>query len=127
VLTDKHRQLTSQIIDFLEPMAVWMREQPVGWMIPIAALIVLSFPPLMGQEVIILIVGIVWGLWIGFGIVTAGTYLGELANYYLFKYWLRSRAEELERTNVNYQALAKITRDGGFPLAFVIRLSACPG
>lgn len=127
MLTDKHRQLMSQIIDFLQPMAVWMREKPVGWMIPIAALIVLSFPPLMGQEVIILIVGIVWGLWIGFGIVTAGTYLGELANYYLFKFWLRGRAEELERTNVNYQALAKITRDGGFPLAFVIRLSACPG
>lgn len=41
-------------------------------------------------------------------------------------YLLRRRAEKLERTNLNYGALARLTRDGGFWIVLVIRLSAIP-
>ena len=52
---------------------------PGGWAIPIGILFVLSFPPLFGGEVICLLCGLVWGLWVGFGIVCAGTFLGEVS------------------------------------------------
>lgn len=36
---------------------------------------------LFGHEIIAVVCGDVWGVWIGFGIVAAGTLLGELGNY----------------------------------------------
>jgi uncharacterized membrane protein YdjX (TVP38/TMEM64 family) len=52
-----------------------------GWIIPIAILFVISFPPLFGHEIVAVLCGLVWGLWIGFGIVAAGTLLGEIGNF----------------------------------------------
>lgn len=40
---------------------------------------------LAGQEIIAIWCGNVWGVWIGFGIVAAGTIIGELATFlYVF-------------------------------------------
>jgi uncharacterized membrane protein YdjX (TVP38/TMEM64 family) len=52
---------------------------PGGWAIPIGVIFVVSFPPLFGGEVVCLLCGLVWGLWIGFAIVCAGTFLGEVS------------------------------------------------
>jgi uncharacterized membrane protein YciS (DUF1049 family) len=41
-------------------------------------------------------------------------------------YTLRRKAIELERKNLNYGALARLTRDGGFWIVLIIRLSAIP-
>jgi uncharacterized membrane protein YdjX (TVP38/TMEM64 family) len=54
-----------------------VRDLPAGWLIPIAILFVISFPPLFGHEIIALLCGVVYGLWIGFAIVAAGTFTGE--------------------------------------------------
>jgi hypothetical protein len=54
-----------------------VRDLPAGWLIPIAILFVISFPPLFGHEIIALLCGVVYGLWIGFAIVAAGTFIGE--------------------------------------------------
>ena len=75
---------------------------------------VLSFPPLFGNEIVHVLCGIVWGLWIGFGIVCAGTFLGEVGNFYAFRYICQARGEKLERTNLSYGCLARVVRDGGF-------------
>lgn len=112
---------------WLKPFADKVKVLPAGWTIPIALLFILSFPPLFGQEIVCLLVGTVWGLWVGFGIVAVGTMLGEIGNFYAFKYCLRGQAIKLEETNSNYACLAHIVREGGFFLAFVIRLSAVPG
>lgn len=45
----------------------------------------ISFPPLFGHEIVGVLAGVVWGLWIGFAIVAAGTFLGEMGNFYAFK------------------------------------------
>lgn len=99
---------------------------------------VLSFPPLFGHEVryihdeysrqiVAVICGLVWGLWIGFGIVAAGTFIGEVGNYYAFKYCCRSRAEKHERKNMAYACLAYVMREGSFWIVIAARLSAIPG
>jgi hypothetical protein len=54
-----------------------VRDLPAGWLIPIAILFIISFPPLFGHEIIALLCGVVYGLWIGFAIVAAGTFTGE--------------------------------------------------
>lgn len=61
----------------LRPFSEKVRDLPAGWLIPVAILVVISFPPLFGHEVIALLCGVVYGLWIGFAVVAAGTFLGE--------------------------------------------------
>ncbi|AEO67504.1 79ff4456-6600-4cfe-9294-29cf42b47c27 [Thermothielavioides terrestris] len=122
IITIKHEQ----VVAALRPFSEKVRDLPAGWLIPIAILIIISFPPLFGHELIALLCGVVYGLWIGFGIVAAGTFLGELATWFAFKRLFRKKAEKLERTNLNYGALARITRDGGFWIVLIIRFSAIP-
>jgi uncharacterized membrane protein YdjX (TVP38/TMEM64 family) len=50
----------------------------------------------------------------------------EVGTWFAFKYALRRKAIKLERTNLNYGALARLTRDGGFWIVLIIRLSAIP-
>jgi hypothetical protein len=52
-----------------------------GFLIPIAILFVISFPPLFGHEIVAVLCGLVWGLGPGFAIVAAGTFVGELGNF----------------------------------------------
>lgn len=59
-------------------MAETIIHTPGAWAVPVAALILVSIPPLVGHEIIILIVGVIWGLWWGFLIAIAGTFLGEI-------------------------------------------------
>ncbi|EGG06287.1 uncharacterized protein MELLADRAFT_87381 [Melampsora larici-populina 98AG31] len=121
----------AQIIKALKPFAEDLRELKVGnfkigWVIPILILIIISFPPLLGHEIIVLLCGLVWGLWIGFGIVSIGTYLGELANFFVFKYACKSRAERYEEKNMSFATLSLVIREGGFWIALLARLSAIP-
>ncbi|RSH90810.1 Tlg2-vesicle protein [Saitozyma podzolica] len=116
-----------QIVTWLTPAANWMKALPAGWVIPIAILFVISFPPLFGHEIVTILIGVIWGLWIGFGITAAGTLLGEIGNFYAFKYCCRSRAAKLESKNLNYACMSHVVREGGFFIIFVARLSAIPG
>ncbi|EKM77274.1 hypothetical protein AGABI1DRAFT_130686 [Agaricus bisporus var. burnettii JB137-S8] len=116
-----------QIVHWLTPVTRWLHDLSFGWIVPIAVLFVISFPPLFGHEIVAVLCGLVWGLWIGFGIVAAGTFLGEVGNFYAFKYCCRSRGEKLERTSIFYACLSKVVRDGGFKIALIARLSAIPG
>jgi uncharacterized membrane protein YdjX (TVP38/TMEM64 family) len=117
----------TQIVHWLTPVAKWMHDLRFGYLIPIAILFVISFPPLFGHEIVAVICGLVWGLGVGFAIVAAGTLLGEIGNFYAFKYCCRARGEKLEKTKLFYACLARVVRDGGFTIALIARLSAIPG
>ncbi|KAL0942365.1 uncharacterized protein CTRU02_200251 [Colletotrichum truncatum] len=115
-----------EVVAKLRPFSEKVREIPGGFLIPIAILILISFPPLFGHEIVALLCGVVYGLWVGFAIVAAGTFLGEIGTWFAFKYTLRRKAQKLEKTNLNYGALARLTRDGGFWIVFIIRFSVIP-
>ncbi|KAH7886678.1 snare associated Golgi protein-domain-containing protein [Phlebopus sp. FC_14] len=116
-----------QIVYAVQPAANWMHSLPFGWLIPIGIFFVISFPPLFGHEILAIVCGLVWGVWIGFGITAAGTFLGEVGNFYAFKYLLGKRAEKEERKNIQYACIAKLVREGGFKIALIVRYSAVPG
>ncbi|KIJ67230.1 hypothetical protein HYDPIDRAFT_25702 [Hydnomerulius pinastri MD-312] len=98
-----------------------------GWLIPIGIFFVISFPPLFGHEILAIVCGLVWGVWIGFGITAAGTLLGEIGNFYAFRYLFQNRAQKMEEKNIQYACLAKLVREGGFKIALIARYSAVPG
>ncbi|KAF7290616.1 hypothetical protein MIND_01301800 [Mycena indigotica] len=116
-----------QIVDWLTPVTKWLHSFKFGWVVPIAILFVISFPPLFGHEIVAILCGLVWGLWIGFAIVCAGTFLGEVGNFYAFKYCCNARGEKMERTQIPYACLARCVRTGGFRIALIARFSAIPG
>ncbi|KAL0581613.1 hypothetical protein V5O48_000429 [Marasmius crinis-equi] len=115
-----------QIVEWLTPVSKWLKETSWGWIIPVLLIAVLSIPPLFGSGIVAILCGLVWGLWIGFGIVAAGQFIGEIINYYLFKYFCGARAQKFEKKKITYAALAKVIRDGGFKVALIVRWSFIP-
>ncbi|KAJ7911557.1 hypothetical protein B0H13DRAFT_2007136 [Mycena leptocephala] len=115
-----------QIVNALTPVTRWLHDATAGWLIPIVVLIALSFPPLFGHEIVAMLCGLVWGLGGGFGIVAAGTLLGEICTYVFFKYCCGARGKRLELSNMAYGTLAHIVREGGLPIAMIVRYSALP-
>lgn len=77
VITLKH----DQVVEALRPFAEKVRDIPAGWLIFVAVLFVISFPPLFGHELVALLAGVVYGLWLGFAVVAAGTFVGESECY----------------------------------------------
>ncbi|KAI0706579.1 hypothetical protein C8Q76DRAFT_630288 [Earliella scabrosa] len=116
-----------KIVHALRPFADWMRETPAGWVLPIALMFVLSFPPLFGHEIVAILCGTVYGIWIGFGIVAAGTFLGELGNFYAFRWCCQARGRKFEETRLKYALYAQVVREGGLRVPTIMRFSAIPG
>ncbi|KIK64265.1 hypothetical protein GYMLUDRAFT_259246 [Collybiopsis luxurians FD-317 M1] len=115
-----------KIIKALTPATNWAHDHKFGWLIPVGILFVLSFPPLFGHEIIGLLCGVGWGLGAGFGIIALGTLLGEIANFFVFKYWCSVRAQKYEKKQIQYACLSKILREGGFKIALAARYSIIP-
>ncbi|EMD33348.1 hypothetical protein CERSUDRAFT_87231 [Gelatoporia subvermispora B] len=115
-----------QIANALSPAADWMHNLTAGWLIPIAIMIVMSFPPLFGHEIVAILCGFVWGVGPGFAIVAAGTFLGELTSFLVFRYCCLARGLKMERTNIRYACLARVVRKGGFRVVLIMRYSAIP-
>jgi uncharacterized membrane protein YdjX (TVP38/TMEM64 family) len=115
-----------QIVHAIQPAANWMHNFKFGWIIPIAVFFVISFPPLFGHEILAIVCGLVWGVWVGFGIVAAGTFIGEIGNFYAFRYLCSTRGQKIEKGSVIYSSLGRVVREGGFKIALIARYSAIP-
>lgn len=109
------------IIKWLTPVSKKIKSVSWGWVIPVAILFVISFPPLFGHEIVAILCGVVYGLWVGFGIVSLGTFIGEVGNFYAFMFCLSKTAEKYERKNLNYGCMAHIVREGGFKVSICAR------
>ncbi|WVQ82691.1 hypothetical protein IAT38_004823 [Cryptococcus sp. DSM 104549] len=123
LITAKHET----VVEFCRPVTQKIRSWPAGWMVPIALLVVLSFPPLVGHEIVGILCGLVWGLWIGFAILAAGTFLGEIATWVAFKWLCQGRAAKFERKNKLYASLTQLIREKSFMFVLILRFSAVPG
>ncbi|KAF7981313.1 hypothetical protein HWV62_34249 [Athelia sp. TMB] len=118
--------LHDRIIKALQPAANWAHDTKGGFLIPIGLLFILSFPPLFGAEFVAILCGVVWGAGVGFLIVIAGQFLGEVANYFAFKYACSARSEALKKKNITYAALGRAIEDGGLLIAVTARYSIIP-
>ncbi|WWD17782.1 hypothetical protein CI109_102224 [Kwoniella shandongensis] len=123
LITSKHET----VVEFCRPVTEKIRSWPGGFMIPVGLLIIVSFPPLVGHEIIGILCGLVWGLWVGFAILAAGTFLGEIATWIAFKWCCQGRAAKFEKKNKLYSALTQLIREKSFMFVLVLRFSAVPG
>ncbi|GAA6002967.1 hypothetical protein JCM10207_001923 [Rhodosporidiobolus poonsookiae] len=99
----------SALIAALAPYRDTLVALPASWLIPIAALVVASFPPLGGHKVVLLVVGMMWGFKEGMAVAAAGVLLGELLCFLAFKHLLLNRALALEDKSVFYGCLARLS------------------
>lgn len=118
--------LHSKIIDWITPASNHLRDMKGGWAIPIGILIILSFPPLFGHEIIQIMCGVVWGVWKGFLIAAAGTLLGEIALWFVSMKFFTKKMREIEEHRLFYACMYRVVREGGFFVVLVIRYSAIP-
>lgn len=60
--------------------------------------------------------------------VLAGTIIGEIITFFMFRSCLRSRAEKMEhgKGSLRWASLGRVIREGGFTTALVVRYSAIP-
>lgn len=123
LITAKH----DAVVDFCRPITEKIRSWPAGWLVPIAILVIVSFPPLVGHEIIGILCGLVWGLWVGFAILAAGTFVGEIATWVAFKWCCQTRAAKFEKKNRLYAALTQLIREKSFMFVLILRFSAVPG
>ncbi|OXG15113.1 hypothetical protein C367_05778 [Cryptococcus neoformans Ze90-1] len=123
LITAKH----DAVVDFCRPITEKIRSWPAGWLVPIAILVIVSFPPLVGHEIIGILCGLVWGLWVGFAILAAGTFVGEIATWMAFKWCCQTRAAKFEKKNRLYAALTQLIREKSFMFVLILRFSAVPG
>ncbi|KAJ3823118.1 hypothetical protein F5880DRAFT_1613175 [Lentinula raphanica] len=115
-----------QIVIGLEPATNWCKSQTAGWLIPVGILVVLSFPPLFGHEIVGILCGVTWGIGEGFGIMALGTVLGEIINFFVFKFCCTTRARKLEKKKLMYACFSRVVRDGGFKVILAARYSLIP-
>lgn len=118
--------LHDQLARDLQPVGDWLKSHPGGFLIPIAIMIVISFPPLFGHEFIALLVGDFYGLGVGFVIVAAGTLIGEIINFFVFRYFCFARGKKIENKSFFYACVSSAIRHGGFKMAALARYSAIP-
>ncbi|KAJ4421126.1 hypothetical protein N0V82_003890 [Gnomoniopsis sp. IMI 355080] len=113
------------LTDWLDAREAW------SWVIPVVILIVLSFPPLFGHEIVLLVVGLAYPLGIAIGIACAGAIIGEALclikiNSIVFKFFLTSYAEKRMREKVRWAAVGRLANESGFWGVLVIRYSVVP-
>lgn len=89
-------------------------------------LVILSIPPLGGHEIIIMVIGLIWGVWIGFALTCAGTYLGEALCFVGFKYFFQRKANEIETKSIWYACIARLMRHGGLGMCVCLSLALGP-
>ncbi|GAA99780.1 uncharacterized protein L969DRAFT_18637 [Mixia osmundae IAM 14324] len=110
----------------LRPLIQKANESTFGPLVPIALLVIVSFPPLAGHELIGGLCGVVFGVGKGFIVVAIGTFLGELLLWVAARRMLVKHGQRLEERSMAYASLAVVARGGGLGVAIAGRLSPIP-
>nr|GAT57964.1 predicted protein [Mycena chlorophos] len=116
----------NNIVNGLKPVTNFLKGHPYGPIIIILIFVIISFPPLFGQEIVSILVGVTWSLPVAFAIVAAGILLGEIANFFTFKYFFTARSQKMQDSTLSFALLAQVVREGGFLIAVIVRYSAIP-
>ncbi|GAA6063563.1 hypothetical protein JCM10212_004494 [Sporobolomyces blumeae] len=88
------------IIDFTSPKRQAIIETPFSWVFPLLILVLLSFPPLGGRGLALVIIGLIWGAWMGCAIAAVGIMLGEVVCFFVFRTLFAEKAKRMEEKNL---------------------------
>ncbi|KAH9879013.1 hypothetical protein J1614_002448 [Plenodomus biglobosus] len=110
----------------LLPAAKKWRDVPGGWCILWVAIVIVSFPPLIGYSSLLTICGFVYGFPNGWFIAATATIAGSTASFLLSRSILKSLVHRLIANDTRFAALALTMKHDGLKLLVMIRMCPLP-
>ena len=114
-----------RIFQFLYDQASKLAESQYGWLVLGLALLLVSFPPLIGHTTILLLCGFAYGM-LGFAIASIGSLLGSVVVFVTLRYFFGTRLRNWSEGNSKWQALEEVIETKGLGLIILIRVSPFP-
>ncbi|PPQ64701.1 hypothetical protein CVT24_008328 [Panaeolus cyanescens] len=96
-----------------------------GWFALGAAIVVISFPPLIGHTTLVSLCGFAYGMK-GFFIGATGSLIGAAVVFVVLRYLFSERLRAWSSQNAKWQALESVVKAKGLPLIILIRISPFP-
>jgi uncharacterized membrane protein YdjX (TVP38/TMEM64 family) len=140
---------SERFFHMLAPYAQKMRDLPAGWLIIWFAIVIVSFPPLIGYSSLLTAAGFVYGFprryvsypfpycandsgqWLiiivsSWFIVASATVVGSTCSFIVSRYLLKSTVNRLVANDPRFAALALTVKHDGIKLLIMIRLCPLP-
>lgn len=115
----------SRIAQFLYDQAKLLSEMRLGWLGLVAAIVFISFPPMIGHTTLVTLCGFAYGMK-GFFIAFAGSVIGSALVFVVLRFLFTQRIRAWSSQNEKWQALEAVVRAKGLPLIILIRVSPFP-
>ncbi|CDK24194.1 unnamed protein product [Kuraishia capsulata CBS 1993] len=117
-----------QIIKLMALAAQGWRELKYGYLLMFTLLFCVSFPPVVGYSFLATLSGMIWGCPGGYPVLAAGTVLGSLASFLLFRNVLHARAVRMVEQNKTLKSIALVLTGKNWPesLFILTLLRICP-
>lgn len=115
----------ARIAQFLHDQAKILAATRLGWLGLIAAMVCISFPPLIGHTTLVTLCGFAYGME-GFYIALAGSIIGSATVFLFLRLMFSERIRAWSAQNEKWQALEAVVRAKGLPLIILIRVSPFP-
>ncbi|KAF8165439.1 Golgi apparatus membrane protein TVP38 [Crassisporium funariophilum] len=115
----------SRIAQYLYDKARLLAETRFGWLALGAAIVCISFPPLVGHTTLVTLCGFAYGMK-GFFIASTGSVLGSALVFVVLRLLFRDRLHSWSSQNRKWQALESVVKAKGLPLIILIRISPFP-
>ncbi|KAK7470751.1 Tlg2-vesicle protein [Stygiomarasmius scandens] len=109
------------LYDFAEKLA----SLPSGWLVLAAALVAVSFPPMIGHTTLVTLCGFAYGMK-GFAIAAIASVFGSALVFVILRLLFNRKLRYWSSKNEKWQALEAVVRAKGLPLIILIRISPFP-
>ncbi|KAF9498443.1 Golgi apparatus membrane protein TVP38 [Pleurotus eryngii] len=114
-----------RIAQFLYDKATWLASTRFGWMALFGAMVLVSFPPMIGHTTLVTLCGFAYGMK-GFYIASTASVFGSALSFTVLRLLLSRRLREWSRKSGKWQALESVVRAKGLPLIILVRVSPLP-
>jgi len=115
----------SRIAQYLYDRARMLAQFRFGWLVLALAIIIISFPPLLGHTTLVTLCGFAYGIR-GVLIALPASVVGSAIVFTLLRLIFHKRLRNWSARNQKWQALEAVVREKGLPLIILIRVSPFP-
>ncbi|KAG6855104.1 Tlg2-vesicle protein [Blastosporella zonata] len=115
----------ARIAQYLYDQARLLAETRFGWLALAGAMVVISFPPLIGHTTLVTLCGFAYGMQ-GFFIAASASVIGASLVFVVLRFFFSKRLHQWSDHNEKWQALESVVQAKGLPLIILIRVSPFP-
>ncbi|KII94741.1 hypothetical protein PLICRDRAFT_190301 [Plicaturopsis crispa FD-325 SS-3] len=115
----------SRIAQYLYDLAQRLSHNPFGWLIFSVAIVVASFPPIIGHTTAMTMCGFAYGVK-GFAVAGPASSVGSAIVFVVLRYFFSRRLRQWSSDSDKWQALETVIKAKGLPLIILVRASPLP-